>query len=292
MPKSLNLRIFTIAFLSLMLSIVAFPRLASSCWLCKLFGVTPLVSSTRSSDQSIPYIISPRNTALLNDRPVLRWNAVPGASRYTVQVRGGGLDWQTETTDTEIVYPGNPPLQQGQRYLVVVETDQGASSEEEQGVNLVFKVLDDEKADEVRAKAAQLSQQGLSTEAEKLALATLYRDYRLNAAGIELLEELVDQGSQTIAVYQILGEFYYQIGLSELARKRYSKALDLAKQSGEETGQAAVEVKLGLGLVAYGLGNKDEAKDWLTEAKEGFITLGNTSQAQELEQWMRTNLGQ
>ncbi|MDJ0577978.1 MAG: hypothetical protein QNJ65_22815, partial [Xenococcaceae cyanobacterium MO_234.B1] len=93
---------------------------------------SPLVAA-RAPNEIIPYIISPRNTALLNNRPILRWNAVPGATRYEVLVQDASLtlDWQTETSNTEIEYPGEPPLQPDSYYLLIVETDKGNSSEEE-----------------------------------------------------------------------------------------------------------------------------------------------------------------
>ncbi len=32
---------------------------------------------------------------LLDPHPLIRWQAVPGVSRYTVRVHGSGLDWGT-----------------------------------------------------------------------------------------------------------------------------------------------------------------------------------------------------
>ncbi|NEP53445.1 MAG: hypothetical protein F6K65_33480, partial [Moorea sp. SIO3C2] len=76
---------------------------------------------SRNSNKKIPYIISPRDTALLTNRPILRWNAVPGATRYKVRVQDASFtfDWQTETSNTEIEYSG-PPLQPDFSYRVIV----------------------------------------------------------------------------------------------------------------------------------------------------------------------------
>jgi len=244
---------------------------------------------TRAPNSTIPYIISPRDTVLHNDQPILRWNAVPGATRYTVQVRGGGLDWETETNGTEIVYPGAPPLKKGRRYRLIVVADNGASSEEEQGVSLRFSVLDDQKAELVLAKVRELKQQRLTKEAEALALAYLYRSHELNAEAIELLEGLVKQGSQITAVYQLLGDIYLQVGLSRLAKERYLRALQLAKRSEDVEGQAVVQV--GLGEADYALGNKNEAVRWLENAKAGYVALGDDLQVRELERRIDSLLG-
>ncbi len=246
-------------------------------------------TATRAPNSTIPYIISPRDTALLNDQPILRWNAVPGATRYTVQVRGGDLDWETETSGTEIVYPGAPPLKKGRRYRLIVVANNGASSEEEEGVSLRFSVLDDQKAELVLAKVRELKQQRLTKEAEGLALAYLYRSHELNAEAIELLEGLVKQGSQITAVYQLLGDIYLQVGLSRLAKGRYLTALQLAKRSEDVEGQAVVQA--GLGEADDALGNKNEAVRWLENAKAGYVALGDDLQLRELERRIDSLLG-
>lgn len=238
----------------------------------------------RAPNETIPYIISPRNTALLNNRPILRWNAVPGATRYTVQVQDASLtlDWQTETNNTEIEYPGEPPLQPDSYYLLIVETDKGNSSEEEQGTDLSFTLLDAQEAESVRTAVTQLKQQQLSQEVEGLTLAYLYQSYDLKAEAIELLEELVKQGSQTTAVYQLLGDLYQQVGLSQQAKSPYLRALELAKGTEDVEGQA--EAQVGLGQVE---GKKTEAIEWLTQAQTNYQKLGDIAKVEEIKQWIK-----
>lgn len=81
--------------------------------------------------EGIPYIISPRRTALLNKQPILRWNAVIGAKSYTVSVEGDNVNWTKQVSDTQLVYPGEQPLQPGGRYLLTIVADTGATSMEE-----------------------------------------------------------------------------------------------------------------------------------------------------------------
>jgi Tetratricopeptide repeat len=242
---------------------------------------------SRAPNETIPYIVSPRNTALLTNRPIFRWNAVPGATRYQVRVQDAGLtlDWQTETSDTKIEYPGEPPLQPDSYYLLIVKTDTGKSSEEEQGSDLSFTLLDVQKAKSVRTEVVKLKQQQLTQEAEGLALAYLYQSYNLKAEAIELLEGLVKQGSQTGTVYQLLGNLYLQVGLSQQAKSPYLKALEIAQRTEDVEGKA--EAQVGLGQVEYGLGKKTEAIEWLTQAQTNYQKLGDKSKVQEVQQWIK-----
>ncbi|NEO43600.1 MAG: tetratricopeptide repeat protein [Moorea sp. SIO4A3] len=242
---------------------------------------------SRAPNETIPYIISPRNTALLTNRPILRWNAVPGATRYTVLVQDAGLtlEWETKTSNTEIQYSGDP-LQPDSYYLVTVKTNTGKSSEEEQGAEVNFTVLDAQKAESVESEVAklkqQLKQQQLTQEAEQLGLAYLYQRYDLKAKAIGLLEGLVKKETQTVAVYQLLGDLYQQVGLNQQAKRRYSQALELAKGTENLEGQA--EAQVGLGLVE---GKKTQAIGWLTEAQSNYQKLGDRTKVKQVKQWIK-----
>ena len=239
----------------------------------------------RAPNEKIPYVISPRNTALLTNRPILRWNAVPGAINYTVKLLSFGKEyWQTETTNTQIEYPAESPLEPDLYYLLVIEAkkvNQRISSEEEEGVDLLFKQLDEIKSQLLQSKISKVKQQKLTKDTEGLALAYLYQSYNLKAESIELLEDLVRESSQITGVYQLLGDFYLQIGLSQQAKEPYINALKLAKVSENVEGQA--EAQAGLGEVLYSLGKTEEAIEWLQKAKKNYRTLGDDEKLQELD---------
>lgn len=238
----------------------------------------------RATNKIIPYIITPRHTALLNNRPILRWNGVPGATSYEVLVQDASLtlDWQTETSNTEIEYPGEPALQPNSDYFLIVETDKGDSSDDEQGADLSFTLLDAQNAESVRTAVAQLKQQQLTQEVETLTLAYLYQSYDLKAEAIELLEGLVKEGSQTAAVYQLLGNLYQQVGLIQHGKGHYLRGLELAKSTENLEWQAQLQV--GLGQVED---NKTEAIEWLTQAQTNYQALGDRSKVNEVKQWIK-----
>jgi hypothetical protein len=237
---------------------------------------------TRGQNALTPYIISPRNTDLLSDRPLLKWNPVSGATRYQVQLEGGGLDWQTETKETQVLYGGQEPLKSGVKYLLTVTTDKGVSSKQEVGANLMFGLMTTEKAKVVEEEATNLKQQGLSPEAEILSLAYLYEGNNLKAEAIALLQPLSQQKSQNRVVYSLLGDLFLQTGLNQQAQQAYEQALALAQKSGDQEGEA--EAQSGLGEANFGLKNEDEALSWLKKAQASYAVLGDESQVKLLAQ--------
>jgi hypothetical protein len=255
-------------------------------------GLTDLTRG--GQDLTIPFIISPRSTRLLTDKPLLRWNAVSGAKRYSVSVLdlrvGKGEVWKTEVSGTEVLYAGQP-LEPGVDYLLVVKTDNGWSSEEEteQGtVGLGFRLLDPAAAQRVRTEFEQIKQE-LTGESAELAIAHLYIASDLRAEAIEQLEALATKGSQTAASYRILGALYRQVGLNRLSEDRYIKAAQMAKKTGDLETQAIAQA--GLGELYAARRNWDEAIRWGTAAKAGYEQLGDGQRVSELnkllERWQR-----
>jgi hypothetical protein len=159
-----------------------------------------------------PYIISPRQTALLNDRLVLRWNPVAGVNSYTVKVRdSAGVKWETQVNQTQVIYGGSN-LQPGEKYSITVRSDTSNVSESE---STIFWLLDEQTSQTVREKIAAVDRQALAPEASILAKANIYSSYRLFAAAIEVLETSKVDGNSTASVSQMLKALYEQVGLNE-----------------------------------------------------------------------------
>jgi hypothetical protein len=240
-----------------------------------------LLGNTRGNiDPLIPYIINPRTTKLLGSTPVLRWNSVPRAKSYIVRVEGEGLEWTTTISNTEIIYPGDPLLQPGVIYMLMVEADTGNSSRDEGTPGLGFSLLSEEEANRVRVAAGKLSTLKLPAEAQAFGLAQLYTGHGLNAEAIETLEQLVVNGNQAANVYRAIGDLYRQTGLNMLAENYYTKAIELAQAAEDVEGLAAAQA--GIGTVYETLGNKSEAIRWFEQAKLGYETLGDKTSINEL----------
>lgn len=233
-----------------------------------IFTPTGPIAPTRTDTaRRIPYIISPRSTLLLSNRPVLRWQSVPSATSYTVRVSGPGVNWETEVSTTEVVYPGEPPLQPVEEgYLLTVESDNGKSP-----TKATFGLLDENKVQRVRAAAERLVRQNLTDEAKTLALADLYVGQELIAESIDLLKASAAKGSKTAAVYYTLGTLYAQVGLLDQAEENYLKAVELATTAKDIEGQAAAAAKLG--EVYAVLGRSDKASQWLKVAQDRYQTV-------------------
>jgi hypothetical protein len=204
--------------------------------------------------ENIPYIITPRRTALLDDKPTLRWNAVPEATSYTVSVEGEGVDWTTQTNQTEIIYPGKSPLQPGESYLLTVMADTGASSLDGAVIpgGMSFTLLSKSQAQHVRTEAEKIAQQDWTESAKAIALANLYIENGLIADAIATLETLVASGTETAPIYRTLGDLYFNyLALVPQAGTYYTKAVELADPNDVEEQKAAQE---GLAKVRQSLG--------------------------------------
>lgn len=234
-----------------------------------------------ANDPNIPYILSPRKTSLINNRPTLRWHPVEGAQSYSVRVFGleSGIDWEIDTKETQIVYSGEQPLPPDY-YWLSVETDKGQSSEEE--YKIVFAVLSEEKAISILKEVEELQQQQLNEEAKSLALAHFYLTEDLKADAIELLEKSIVEDNQLVATYQLLGDIYKQIGLNKLAKERYLKGLELAQIESDLNSQAAIQKNLV--TITLIIDGKDEALEWLEQAQISYEALGDESEVRQLEE--------
>jgi tetratricopeptide (TPR) repeat protein len=188
------------------------------------------MSPPRSSSSTIPYLISPRQTYILNGNPTLRWNSIPGAMRYQVEVSGNGEPWTVEVRETQVEYAGEP-LQPGYRYQVTVTADNGTSTQSENDVG--FTILGGEEAQGVRTELARLERPPL-TEETAFEWVDVYSPHGLYADAIEVLEEQIRNGNQTLDVYGALGDLHRWVGLNALAVEWYEKALELATGKTEQ----------------------------------------------------------
>jgi Tetratricopeptide repeat len=245
-----------------------------------IFTPTGPIGPTRSSNYPIPHIITPRRTAILNNKPIFRWYPVAGATSYIVRVSGTGVNWEQEVSTTEIVYLGDRALQPGGIYSVSVKANTSPVVAKE-----VFNLLKIEDAQRVLTEIEAVNRQDLPDEGKTLILAEIYLKNKLIAEATDKLEDLVKRETKTAAVYYTLGELYGQIGLLDLALNRYLQAIELAKAANDIEAQA--QAKTRLAAVYNAMGNFKEAINWLTQAKAEYETLGYQQQINEIEQQLQ-----
>ncbi|MEG4272325.1 MULTISPECIES: tetratricopeptide repeat protein [unclassified Microcoleus] len=233
-------------------------------------------------DVLIPYIISPRRTLLLNERPKLRWNKVPGVNNYTVSlVKGERTIWETKVNGNEVVYPGTLQLEPGFEYLLVVKAENGRTSDEEKLPARSFRMLPTTEKQLVKGAIEQIDSQKIAETTKALQRAYFYIGSDLKSEAIETLEALVARGFQEAIAYRKLGDLYWQEGVTLLAESNYLQAHKLASAAKDIGEQAQLEEALG---ELYGaIGEKQEAVRWLMRATNSHKALGNTPRVKEIE---------
>jgi Tetratricopeptide repeat len=251
-------------------------------------------------DASVPYLISPRHTLLLNNSPSLYWNSVPGASLYTIQLNGiNGKVKEYQSKANRFTLP--TPLLPATHYWFTIQADTGESSQADGTSNLDFRILRPAEASVVQAKATQILQQKLNKQATALLLAEFYstyslpesvisnygltsqnfRSYTLTAEAITVLETLIQQGDQSPVVYRTLGDLYWQSGLYLMANETYRKAIELSTEP--EDIEEKTLAQYGLGEINAATKQVDTAVQFYRQAKEGNAALGDARKIQFLD---------
>lgn len=251
-------------------------------------SIVPRPRQPKATDPTIPYIISPRKTALLTNRPTLKWNEVAGATSYEVKLIGPRVNWKIKTDQTSIIYSGETVLQPDARYTLIIETDNNKSSQSDlsRSDGISFFVLSENKVKEINQAVENLEEKPLTPEMKGLAIAYFYQAENLKAKAIEVLEELSQQETVEPEVYRTLGELYQEISLNSWAKEQYEKAWELIKnQPNEWEKQAVIQVRLG--ETHWGQGNIEKALEWLELAKSNYDRLKLEENYKAIEERMQ-----
>ena len=251
---------------------------------------------SRNFNARIPYILSPRNTALLDvSRPTIRWNPLDDAQQYRVLMteQGGQEVWESEwISGNETIYSG-PTLLPETRYRIEVTADNGISS----SLDIVgFTLLSDEEAERVETQVSRIESLELDEDSEALGLALLYQGYEhsddnkhsneLSQSALDVLQSRIDAGTENSQIYLLQGDIYLVIGLPLEARSRYEQSLDIAVAEGELERQA--DSLEGLATVAQGENQIAEAITCLESALEIYESLGQANQTSALQERIDT----
>ncbi len=225
-------------------------------------------------------------TALLEEKLVLRWPAVEGAGRYRLWLaQGNEVLWQQVVSETQIPYAG-PALQAGTRYRLVVVTDDIPPT----GVyELELKLLREGQRQTLGAEVAAIKQ----LEATEAARALILADY----LGTELdsrepvtylaaaapLENL-GQDAEAATVHRLLGHIYMRLGWMPEAEARYRKALRLGIRSRNLEEKAKAQD--GLAHIFLSRRELAQSKRWLEEAQENYQLAGDGKRSELVLRWL------
>lgn len=248
------------------------------------------IAALRSEDDvSRSYILQPRTTALLSDRPQVRWHemvaGVPhvitviaddGKDRAEVEAIGGVMEWPASWS----------PLEVDATYLLRVclegETQEMESTRAGQG----FWLLGTGEVEQIQVREERLRIQPLSSTAIDLLVAELYLNHGMRAEAITLLQGLADRDGKP-AVWLSLGRVYLEIGVALEARGSFDQALMAAQASGEL--EAEAEAHVGLGLSIRILGEDSLARDHFKTALELYEKIGDRETVEEVNQLLADN---
>jgi hypothetical protein len=254
----------------------------------------------------VPYIIAPRHTLLLSDRPVFKWNAVPGATHYTLRLMGAqDMIWEQASVQTTLIaYSGQTPLEAGRHYALVVSAHPGKSSGVETTAGVDFIILRQPEAEAVRSEIERIKQAGLSEAMTALKLAEMYADYtlpnqgresyglpndtfksyHLTAGAIDTLQSLITNGQESPEIYRMLGDMYWQSGLALLARDAYLRSIDLASSLSVDDREERLLAQERLGDIYSAIRDPSQAMAWYSRARVNYLFLGDEQRANGLQQ--------
>ena len=240
---------------------------------------------TAQRSTEIPYIISPRNTDVLAQTPRLRWHEVPGTTEYRVTLYADGEQiWQTTTSESEIVYPGEIPLEPEIGYSLQVDADGGQSSLDGPLVsgNMAFFIVSEETRSQIQQHQEAIEAQTLDAPGQDVALAHLYFDLNLVAEGIERLESAIAHGEESASIYRELGDrFFLRLNLLPQGKHYYEQAWE--KVSPDHVEEKAA-IAYGLSEVYQTMDDRDRAIEWLEEAETAYEQLQERSKLEEVRQ--------
>jgi hypothetical protein len=203
------------------------------------------------ADPRLPFLIEPRATMVEGGQLPVRWNPVAGVNGYQVWLlrqRDQRLLWGSRVENgSSTLLPASVTLTPGESYLVVVEADNGSSSQLDAGAaSQAFRrtsLLEDQTL--ARQRAA-LPLQGRDPEATALLQADLLSQAGLYAAAISRLEQQLGQRKASVPVLLELGQLYSRVGLNKLAYQSFLQASTLAGADPEALAEAQTGSRLAL----------------------------------------------
>ncbi len=193
------------------------------------------LSTLRSApvERDAPFLIAPRRTAILTDRPTFEWRGVPGATRYRVKVSSAdrGELWTREVADLSLPFPADAaPLAASSDCLWEIEALSDFKSLRSE--SSVFEVLGAEQAAAVRANLERIhdSAGGAESPAARFLAGSYLSGLGLFLDAGEQFGALCKLLPSSPAPHEALGTVYSRVGLMDLAAAEFKQALTLTRE--------------------------------------------------------------
>jgi hypothetical protein len=197
-------------------------------------GLVPL-SPLRSGpmDEGAPFLMAPRRTSMLTDRPTFSWRAVPGAVRYRVIVSSaeGGELWRREVEGLTLPYPADAKaLARATEYLWEVEAFSDPRSLRRE--SSAFDVMGEREAEVVRANLVRIGETagGAGSPAARYLAGSYLSGQGLLLDAVGHFTDLCRLAPASPAPHAALGAVYEKVGLTDLAAAEFRQAFTLSRE--------------------------------------------------------------
>lgn len=243
--------------------------------------------ASAASTGDIPFILYPRTTLLLEDRPTLYWNDT-GASSYTVILTQAGQQvWVEENVKANpLPYPvDQPPLEHGKDYrLVVIDNDSQMRSRQYEPVGTGFRLASRQEKYQIEEQVRKIeAEEALAGANLQFVLGVYYASLEPSAASgfsplgeARLIFDTLAKTQEAPAVHLWYGDILLSMKLpDELVEAAYQTALAGAEKLNDVESQAAAQVRLWC---------LTETERYLNGAVELYGKLDDKAEVQRLQQ--------
>jgi len=222
---------------------------------CQAQRVAPVQALPGSQDSSIPYLLQPRITMVRGLDVMVRWNPVAGVRGYQIWLlrqRDRRLLWGTQVeNDANTILPQELGLVPGEAYRLVIEADNGSSSQlEPSNALLQFSLLPPGEVQELELDLSEiraLRTQPISALSLVILEAAALEQRGLIAEAIALLEQQERQ-QQSLEGQLQLGRLTSLQGLNQQAQLHFHQAALLAQAAGDN--EAGLQAQTGAKLAS------------------------------------------
>ncbi len=221
--------------------------------------VTPGGVTRSAGNALIARVLAPRNTRLIDPRPEIRWQALPGAVTYTVNIQRANQSVVTiaGVSGTSAAFPeSDPDLEPGVYSVEIIPFDADGERIGSSAVDANnFRLLDAESAQEFAGQLSAIQSAPVpagasATDSAYLPAFYLYQQRLYAESESIILEALEADRAPTGEIYALLGRIYLDIGLSQLAQDAYAEVLSIAQATDDPDLQAIAY--WGLGTLSVG----------------------------------------
>jgi len=238
------------------------------------------------ADPDVPIVLSPRNTTLAEQRPVVVWTKVPGAVQYEIEWVGAGMAplkvaageaacgagtgvWRGEKI-CSLPFPADRLLPSGPLPLFLHIGARLALAaplrSEQQGVKVV--IANDAARDALRERLAAIEALPADALTRQLLIAGTYASRGFTSDALKLYDSALAQKDDSV-VRVTLADIAASSGLYAVADREYRHVVEAM---GDPEAQATAEA--GLGRVAFALHLYSAARDHFDQASRMYAAIG------------------